>query len=417
LNYTRAGPDYCRACDCYAIRAEPECPGGLALSVSTVRIDPAIVPGASSVHKYLLAGFLCLAPVFQCVVAAEWTPILSPRDQIFPALVLATANLPDSPSRNTRVIGDSNGLIGVRMRAERDGQKVRIGVELPGWLRPSYIEAELPTAGKRYSIFPTLAWDFDRLRSLRQPLPETINFSVRIGTGAVEERSLRVRMRSINDAPYFISNQKSSTDLSWMFAAYVDEDHPRVTSILSDALALRVVKRFDGYQSRDPKLVLKQVFAIWYALQRRGIHYSSITRTGNSNGEVLAQHVRFLDESWQNNQANCVDGSVLLASVLRKIDLNPSLVLVPGHMLLAFELSPGGERAYLETTRLDSLQPGKNGKLDENASFKSFTEATRRGYATYQAAARNFGDASKPEYQIIDIGAARALGVVPIGAR
>ncbi len=368
-------------------------------------------------QKNFLAALLCLASMTEAALGADWTPILSPRDQIFPALVLATANLPDSPNRNALVIGDSNGLIGVRMRAERDRQKVRIGVELPGWLRASYIDAELPTAGKHYSIFPTLAWDFDRLRSLRQPLPETINFSVSSGKGATEERSLRVRMRSINDAPYFISSPKSSTDLSWMFAAYVDEDHPRVTSILSDALALRVVKRFDGYQKRDPKLVLKQVFAIWYALQQRGIHYSSITRTGNTNHDVLAQHVRFLDESWQNNQANCVDGSVLMASVLRKIDLNPSLVLVPGHMLLAFELSPGGERAYLETTRLDSLQPGKNGKIDENASFKSFTDATRRGYSTYQAAAGNFGDAAQPEYQIIDIGAARDLGVVPIGAR
>jgi len=363
-----------------------------------------------------LALFLVLGSIGQ-LEAADWSPLLTPRDQIFPSLILATANLPDTRTRGTLLVGDANGLIGVRILAAYDHQKVRVSISMPGWLRESHIDAELPKAGKRYAVFPTLAWDFDRLRALRQPVPETLMFSVRENGSEAQERSVRVRLRSINDVPYFIASNKSPTDLSWMFAAYVDEDHPRVNRIITEALAQRVVERFDGYQKRDPTSVLKQVFAVWYVLQNRGIRYSSITRTGNSNDGILAQHVRFLDESWENNQANCVDGSVLMASVLRKIDLNPSLVLVPGHMLLAFELAPGGERAYLETTRLDSLAPDKKGKLDEDASFRSFTAATKRGYATYQAAAGSFGDVTKPEYQIIDIGAARALGVVPIGAR
>lgn len=369
-----------------------------------------------SVPKSIVLALLCLIGACDPLRAAEWAPLISPRDQIFPALILATANLPDTRTRGTLIIGDANGLIGVRILAAHDQQKVRVSISMPGWMRESHLSAELPKAGKRYSIFPLLAWDFDRLRALRQPVPETLLFTVRVDDD-VDEQSVRVRLRSVNDVPYFIASKKSPTDLSWMFAAYVDEDHPRVNRIITEALAEHIVKRFDGYQMRDPKAVLKQVFAIWYALQKRGIRYSSITRTGNATGEVLAQHVRFLDESWENSQANCVDGSVLMASVLRKIDLNPSLVLVPGHMLLAFELAPRGERAYLETTRLDSLAPDKNGKLDEDASFRSFTEATRRGYSTYQAAAGNFGDIRKPEYQIIDIGAARELGVAPIGAR
>lgn len=368
-------------------------------------------------QKFFVSALFLLCSALPSAHAADWVPILSPREQIFPALILATASLPDAHTRGTLIIGDGNGLIGVRMLAEHDNQRVRVEISMPGWLRASHIDTRLPKAGKRYSIFPTLAWDFDRLRALRQPVPETVVFSVSSDGAPAEDRSLRVRMRSINDAPYFITSKKSPTDLSWMFAAYVDEDHPRVNRIITEALGQGIVKRFDGYQERDSKQVLKQVFAIWYALQKRGIRYSSITRTGNATGDVLAQHVRFLDESWQNNQANCVDGSVLMASILRKIDLNPSLVLVPGHMLLGFELSPGGERAYLETTRLDSITRGKDGKLDENASFKSFTDATRRGYATHQAAAANFGDVGKPEYQIIDIGTARELGVVPIGAR
>ncbi|MGD9582767.1 MAG: hypothetical protein AB7V26_03720 [Lysobacterales bacterium] len=361
-----------------------------------------------------MAWLAWLAAAAMPVVAAEWTPVVSPRGQIFPALILVTANMPER--RNpANVIGDSNGLIGVRLLAAHDGQKVSVRIELPGWLRPTTFKAVLPRQGVRYTIYPTLSWQFEKLRAALRPAPETVLFRVTVDQQAEQSQSIRVRLRSINDVPYFIASKRAPSDLSWMFAGYVDEDHPRVAAIIKQALAGGVVKRFDGYQQRKPQAVLMQVFAIWNLLQKHGIQYSSITRTGNAGSEVYAQHVRSLDQSWLNNQANCVDGSVLLASVLRKLDLNPALILMPGHMLLGFELSPGGDRAYLETTLLDAAVPGPDGKLDRAESFDSFVRATERGYARYQRGIGHFGDLRQPEYQIIDIGAARALGVVPIG--
>ena len=43
--------------------------------------------------------------------------------------------------------------------------------------------------------------------------------------------------------------------------------------------------------------------------------------------------------------------------------------------------------------------------------------ASERGHAQFQKSRAHFGDQAEPEYQIIDIGAARDMGVVPIGAR
>lgn len=61
------------------------------------------------------------------------------------------------------------------------------------------------------------------------------------------------------------------------------------------------------------------------------MRYSNITTEVATNGIVSSQHVRLIDKSLNNGQANCVDGSVLLASRLRKIDIEPVLVNVPGH--------------------------------------------------------------------------------------
>lgn len=350
------------------------------------------------------------------VRAAEWTTLVSPRGQVFPSLLLATANMPVPERTRSTVIGDPSGLIGVRVRAERDQQPVRVTIQLPGWLRESTLDVRLAKAGKWYSLYPVLEWDFARLRDFDQAAPATLAFELQLDDQPVERKVERVRLRSVNDAPYFVQDGKRSTNLAWMFAAYVDEDHPQVRRILSDALKTDTVKRFDGYQSRDPKQVMKQVYAIWRALRSRGIRYSSITRTGNGKSEVLSQHVRFIDESWGNAEANCVDGTVLLAAALRKIDLNPSLVMVPGHMFLAFELSPGGERSYLETTLIGEGLPAK-GQESDAAAFANFRRASERGHALFQKSRNHFGDQAAPEYQIIDITAARDMGVVPIGAR
>ncbi|MBK8286069.1 MAG: hypothetical protein IPK97_15005 [Ahniella sp.] len=304
---------------------------------------------------------LCLLLTSGFAGAYEWKAVVSPKDQIYPSLILATSDLPAPRSRSSRVLGDANGLIGVRVLAEHDQQRARVSIRLNGLLPESSIDVVLPQGGKRYSIYPVLAWDFDRLRKQKRATPETLSLTLRLGDGPIESMSQRVRIRSINEAPYFIADAKAPTDLTWTFAAYVDEDHPIVARIVSDALAQGTVNRFDGYQSGNAERVLRQVFAVWRSLQTRGIRYSSLTRTGSAETEVYSQYVRFLDESFASGEANCVDGSVLFASVLRKVDLNPSLVLLPGHMLLAFELSPGGDYAFLETTQIDLGHPRRQG--------------------------------------------------------
>jgi hypothetical protein len=119
-----------------------------------------------------------------------------------------------------------------------------------------------------------------------------------------------------------------------MFAAYVNENHPWVDAVRLEALQTGLVRNFTDYQAGDPKEVIRQVFAIWNVLQRRGICYSSATTPSAYSGIVYCQNVRLFDESITYKQANCVDGSVLMAAILAKIGLLSYLVVVPGHMFV-----------------------------------------------------------------------------------
>ncbi len=366
----------------------------------------------------LIVGTLATSPTAPAntqPAPVQWRPIVSPGTELFPALLIATANLTrEAHAPGSRILGDPNGMVGVTVAATRDAQRARVSVSAPGLGRTSSIEVVLARAGDWYQIYPVMQWDFARLHGLRRATPETLEFALELDGHAESRQSQRVRVRAVNDVPYSIDTDGSRTDLSWMFAAYVDEEHPLVQRILGEALDAGHVERFDGYQSGDPEQVYRQVFAIWQVLARRGIRYSSITRTAAASDAVLSQYVRFLDESWSNRQANCVDGAVLLASVLRRIDIDPQLILVPGHMFLGFALDPRGEQlAFLETTRLGAIAAdASSARLLAN-----FESAVEEGLARHDEVVDKLGRDESPEYRVVDIASARRSGVAPIAVR
>lgn len=385
--------------------------------------------------RCLLAACL-LASAGAAMAEVEWEPFVEPYNQVFPSLELATATMQTDPEEDDpAVVGDEQGLMGVELTGVRPGTRFALTVRIPGLARDSRLSGRIPNVDESVVLAPTIAWDYALLAGIRQSRPATVEFELQLDGEPAETRTRRVRIRSVNDALYFIDEEADEDDLdfNWLFAAYVNEEHPAVQQILKEALDAGVVDNFSGYQEGDPDDVLKQVYAIWHVLQSRGIRYSNITRTASEHANVMSQHVRFIDESLAMTQANCVDGSVLFASVLRKIDITPVLVLVPGHMFLGFALDAEGEEwAYLETTLLGDTSARRAGgnsgggrpkpggpqraplasKVD--ASLASFEAAIAEGQRQVDEAGEAFADQNDLDHQMIDIQAARELGVMPI---
>ena len=237
-------------------------------------------------------------------------------------------------------------------------------------------------------------------------------------------------MKSINDCPFYVlfdEEGEEFEDFSMVFAAYVNENHPWVDGILKDALKTGLVSGFTGYQSGDPDEVLTQVFAIWKVLQDRGIKYSDISTTTPSK-YVVSQTVRFLDDSIDATQANCVDGTVLMASLMRKIGLNVYLTMVPGHCLLAFDLGreEDDDILGLETTMLGETDLGEAGESIEvpegvkgtkhEGSFRVLAAALGVGTATLEEHSEAMANEESPDTQLISVAAAREMGIMPIAS-
>jgi len=256
-----------------------------------------------------------------------------------------------------------------------------------------------------------------------EPVPEMITFSLSLNGKTQETMQQTVQVRSLHDCVFAYTKPDGHVEpCTWMFAAYVNENHPLVERILKSALDHKLVDKFAGYQL-GKQHVYDQIFAIWNVLQRQGIKYSNIATPSVGSDRVFSQHVRFLSDSVANTQANCVDGSVLFASVFRKIGLQSFLVIVPGHCFVGCLVQENPRQTlFIETTMIGdddlkklSLNRGLNSLVsgrNNNLSRASFEKAYAVGAKEIEKASPHFG--KTPGYFVIDLDKARAKGIQPL---
>lgn len=388
----------------------------------------------------LFVTFICLFMSLSASASdVKWAPLFFMDDQIFPSYILATATWSGNSDQMStkagglemRTLGERNSVFAVIIENPAPQTKVSIGVRFDQISETSTFEGTLAEPDVTYIIFPKIKYRYDVLPRIQQPIVVNATIGVALDGKVIGQTTKTVQVRSINDAPIaFAQGNGKYDDMGWMFSAYVNENHPWIDPLLREALNYGTIPRFIGYQGA-PQDVYAQVFSIWNVLQRRGVRYSSITTpSGNNSGKVFSQHVRFFEDTIRNAQANCVDGSVLFASILRKIGIDPFLVLVPGHMYLGFYLDASHTHAaYLETTMMGEIDLRRypedrtltaafasllGGASRNTASWNSFRNAINQGALNVQRDGPSFSAANFPRYQILEIADHRRLGVLPI---
>jgi len=367
--------------------------------------------------------------------------VVSPYGELFPALILALDAIDPAPpgsaalaSGQGAAFGDQDGLIGASVAATRDDEAVELQVDIPALDAQGRLAVRLPQAGERYTLLPVMRWDHARL--LNATAGDLVPYRLTLLRDGVRTAEVdgSVRLHAAAEAPYFVNDGAASADLGWIFAAYVDERAPEVGQLWREAGSIEGVEDGHGNPSNDegtpgartPESTHAQVFRLWHALESRGLAYSPLTTRSSVRGRVYVQRVRPLAESLAGGAANCVDGSVLIASALRAAGIDAALVRVPGHMFLRYALDEdGGRQAYLETTLLNDARAERSRSehrvsLDRDASpalrasLRRFESALASGAAQYRKAERHFARGDSPEYRVIDVSAARRLGVQPI---
>jgi hypothetical protein len=278
---------------------------------------------------------------------------------IFPSSILSVATtdaniiLPaDSP-----YVGNPKSSLPILLRSAKAFSRVRIEIDETRFFARSVSEFILEQSETEYCIYPDVIWNYEALRELKQAEPISVVISVEMNGKKIGQRVRTFSVRSINECLLgYISNGKTYHSTGMFFAAYVNEDHPMIDQLLREALDTRIVSRFLGYQARTPEGVDRQVYALWNVLQKRKFQYSSVANTSLSSNVVFSQRVRTFEDALNASQFNCVDGSVLFASLLRAINIEPILVRIPGHMFVGYYTdSRRSAMGFLETSMLGDV--------------------------------------------------------------
>lgn len=371
----------------------------------------------------------------QKMVDLNWKPSLATGDSIFPSLILATRNLDLHKILKTtpspQYLGDSTGLFGVVFRNNAADTKIRIVISIDGLSEESVFEGVLRESNQEYTIMPYMRYKSAALAKVKQPYPTTITFAVSVNDAPAEQVTKNLNVKPVNDVPLYIKQGNKTQDTTLLFSAFVNENSPVIDKILKDALAHNAVDKFVGYDG-DNQETVRQIFAIWNSLQRSNVRYSNIATPSGNSENVISQHVRLVDESVENSQANCVDGSVLLASALYKIGMCPVLVIKPTHMFLAvYDSKQSCERKnlqnliFIETTEVGNISPlnimqkkwrfkTADGYL-ESVSYRSLMAAISSGHATFNTMLTAL-QTKQLGYSLLDIKQLRGAGITPINS-
>ncbi len=333
---------------------------------------------------------------------------------LYPSLMLNIAKMKLDMQHNDDELGDRNGLFGVAVTAPRAGAKAVVEMRASSPLvNPGRADVTLSRKGKVYHIYPFLTFA-DPITLVKQPVRVTMTATLWLDGVPQGERSAQVTIASANDCVHSFEDDDEYYDTDWLYAAYVNENHPVVQQILREALATGEVASFPGYQT-DAGGVRRQVKAVWQALRRRGIRYSSIKTPSVKPRDVGVQHVRLISEALAGRQANCVEGSCLLASIFYRIGLETALVSLPEHMLVSVALDPGGKRQlYLETTMLDDSSFEEALESGEEQVAEAYENA-RKAAARKKAGKEDDDEDEEPV--IISIREMRKAGVLAIPDR
>lgn len=362
----------------------------------------------------LLISFSLSQSFAQLTGFFTWNPVIEMDNQIYPSYVWANANR-NYLSQTGKAIqtgpeyfGDPQGQIGITINTRNliQTQNVKVVVSSPDIMETSEISCQISKSNSQIDIFPKIRYKWSVLSKWRQPRPVNISISVYINGRYSRTEVLTVTMRSINDCPFiFLHRSGIIHDMSFMFAAYVNENHPKINDvILPEILRDGTIKQVIGYQGTVDN-VYEQVYAVWKHLRQRGVTYSSLTSQAHYSNKlpsVASQYVRTFDDAYNSRQANCVDGTVLMASILYRMGLKPVIVIRPGHCFLGVSLDESKNNfIFIETTMIGmTVSPALSLEMRQKTlfnkavlhgmkdgdDFHSFTAALLAGLEEYNKA-------------------------------
>lgn len=242
----------------------------------------------------------------------------------------------------------------------------------------------------------------------REMTPAQFHYKIALSDGTlVEEQTLPISIYAKDTMIWAVSEGEETTELTPYIAAWVTPHAPGIDTLVRDAAEYHPGRGISGYQCGDQCTneeweadTNSQVKAIFESLKNdyQIVYINSPFAYGKATENV--QRVRLPADSLSAKSANCIDGTVLYASALESIGMNPRIIILPSHAFLCYDTRPDDptQFACLETTMTSSA---------------TFEEALKSGEESYQEEVEK-GRFKSGESSDLSIAELRAGGIRPM---
>lgn len=235
----------------------------------------------------------------------------------------------------------------------------------------------------------------------------SLHYKVNLADGTrIDEQTYPVKIFPKDTMVWEVKDGDEEYDMSEYIAAWVTPHAAEIDPLMRKAAEYHPEKSIAGYQCGEScseqewtEYSNAQVKAVFNALKNDyRITYIN-SPIAFANGGDNPQRVRLPKDAIAANSANCIDGTVLYASALESIGMNPHLVILPTHAFVCYDTMPGKKGiTCLETTMTGSA---------------TFEEAVAAGQEQYQEEMTNgnFRSGASRDYSLSDL---RAAGILPM---
>jgi len=256
----------------------------------------------------------------------------------------------------------------------REIVKVRLSARVVDFSQPIVKEFELSPGTSSITLQAVLRQP--RINGLNDPAATRIEYRVVLVQSGVERVVTKdmtdiIRLLPANNFLFALYDpeQKVLNDFTWLISAWVRRPGKRLEKVRRRASELCTL---EGYVSPAGKSlaehVRKQVAALYQALQEEDLDYQNSVLVFHQEANQYVQRVRLPEESLEQKAANCLDASVLFANLLHCCDLDPVILVLPGHALAGWR-DGEGNCEFLEATVIAKA---------------TFEEACQKGHEQFQ---------------------------------
>jgi hypothetical protein len=266
----------------------------------------------------------------------------------------------------------------IQNRSNKPIRRLRVTTYIDGYSASSVDTLEVkqaPQGGGEFSHLPTLF--VERTRNVSELTRATVNVLIEdLDTPSVElHRTQPVWLLARTSVPFMVRDPQTKAwrDLTKYFGTFVTPNDPAVMSFLRKVATHHPQGSLVGYEEPGNAAgVESQIKAIFEALREDAkiTYINSVISFAPEDASQMTQRVRLPAESLKDQEANCIDGTVLVASLIEAMTMNAAIVVVPGHAFVGWEKHPkSGEWDYLETTWIGRTDVDFAAACDEGRSL------------------------------------------------